>query len=583
MDENNNLDLNQQNNDEVSSVSAQEVNTEILADATEQNDVESYDEQAQVASFEQQAEGTAFETTQSEMQGVQPNSYAFDANSNVNNGNVIKKSGKKLIAIVAAVVLVLAIGCTTTWALAGKNIMQAVMGNAKYYAYIEAKNLKSNIDETVDTFDEVNTSSNKEVPETETDISLELGSALKQQDAMGIGSVISIFEDLGIKINTAENGVSINLSKKGENVLSIIGLQEDGKAYFQIPELSDKFVDASESNTSFSTQIDFNSADVKKDLSAIVDKALEKLDNVKIENDKQVKFGSDDVKVDVITVTVTEESLKQIVKTVAEELKNSDAIYKALSKNITKEEYKKALENAIKSIDESGKSSENNKAIYTLYVKDEKVIGRSVSASKASVSYQIYTTDSSRYAEFKVNTGSENSSFSATAVQNSKEKYVKFNVPGLNSDTYEYEIQTYTLDLNKVNIDEKGKTAKGEFTFTTPESINLIVNGKIDATEKEIKFELTPKLADAEYFTLKVNAKEVAKGTAKLPKLDKSKVVTQDEFSSDTNVMTNMLEVYEKLGLGSLMSLYGASTYDDSDLTSSYSYSDSDFSNAVSE
>src|SRR5659263_532321 len=136
-------------------------------------------------------------------------------------GFTAKKSKKILVSILISILAFLLIGGSGTYMFFGNKIKQSVMGDAKYFAYVESKNLKGGVNEAVDylQFLNQNGSQNDIKPDMSTDISF------TTNDYSGKNTMMVI-----------------DISSKGEKIATAELINTPEQTVVRIQELSDKFI-----------------------------------------------------------------------------------------------------------------------------------------------------------------------------------------------------------------------------------------------------------------------------------------------------------------------------------------------------
>lgn len=155
-----------------------------------------------------------------------------------------KKSKRILASILISILAFLLIGGSGTYMFYGNKIKQAVMGDAKYFAYVESKNLKGGVNEAVDFLQFLNQNgSTKDIkPDMSTDISF-TPSDFTNTSLAGMGKVLS---QLGIRVTNVSSGkntmMAIDISSKGEKIATAELINTPEQTVVRIQELSDKFI-----------------------------------------------------------------------------------------------------------------------------------------------------------------------------------------------------------------------------------------------------------------------------------------------------------------------------------------------------
>ncbi len=346
-----------------------------------------------------------------------------------------KKPKKKLVATLVTLVLVLALA-GTAFAFKDKILNALSLGAkspAEYYASVEQKALNASIDKMLkshESFDPSKPMAYKVSAELTYDkatlSSLLTGylgmSIVDLEDMIGI-SLDSIGADMTVALddNKLYDQILLKLNKVDIITLELLLDTVQQELLMRLPELSPAYVRQSidpeyvMDSFSFDTDVDL---DLLKDIKAedvadftkrYVKVITDNIKNVEFTRGEELEIGDTSEKANLLTVTIDEETIEDILKAVIEEAKKDKLILKLLPIfEISKAEYTDALEEAAKELERGFSGSSDGKVEMQLYVnKEDEIIGRTIEvfsgkASQGELSYGIATKGKDSEYEFYI-------------------------------------------------------------------------------------------------------------------------------------------------------------------------------------
>lgn len=335
----------------------------------------------------------------------------------VSGAETAAKSPIKIIAIIAAVILVLAASFTSAYAFipAFKNSVKKLMNSPEdYYAWVEQENADDVIDELTECLDE-----NKDKEGGTFKLSCDLNSDT-------ILGLIGSDEIDGVKIKLPDNisftsksamldkiaTVNDTFSVNGEDLLTANCYIKDGKVYYQIPEISTayacldptRFLDliAEKADDETAEQLidymkgmlsdNLNPGEKEKDrlisnkelnelLKRYSEAIFSNIKNVKLENDAEINADGVKCEYTKLTAVIDEGTLLNIGKAVLNELKNDKIITNILTENfgLDKDEYSQGLDKVIEALNKYDLKGGKELFRMNVYVSaDGRIAGRTI-------------------------------------------------------------------------------------------------------------------------------------------------------------------------------------------------------------
>lgn len=198
------------------------------------------------AAMEEEARpGTGSVETASE-ENVQGSYMSFEPSAEA--APMKPKKGKKVAAIIAAVIVVLAVGIgVTSYAKISNFVKKSFSSPASYYQYVEKKNRDEQSKVLMGCYDVMRSNATTSEPQN-TSYKLEIGQSLKTMLSM-TGMDFSAFNNLEVNVNgkMAEDIMSAQLKGRinDADVITLNMYMDYAKkeGFFQMPELSPKYLD----------------------------------------------------------------------------------------------------------------------------------------------------------------------------------------------------------------------------------------------------------------------------------------------------------------------------------------------------
>lgn len=326
-----------------------------------------------------------------------------------------KKSKKKLVASLVTIILVLAIAGT---AYAFKDKIMDVLNigpkdPAKYYASIEQDAINGAIDKVMESYNSFNLDEPMAY-KVSMDLTYDkatLNSLLSGYASMTIEdlesligiSLDSIGADMTIATDDSQIYDQMLLQLNNVDIITVELFMDTVKQelLMRLPDLSPAYIRQSiagynmegydlgdtplYTGRSLTAQLSEQLMDLSPEETADFVKRYIKVitDNIKkveLTKGEEIKVGGTKQKCTLLTVTIDEETLMDIVEAVIDEAKNDKYILDLLPEfGISKDEYKDALESASKELKNAKTGSMDGELVMEVYVNDDdKVIGRTI-------------------------------------------------------------------------------------------------------------------------------------------------------------------------------------------------------------
>jgi hypothetical protein len=346
-----------------------------------------------------------------------------------------KKPKKKLAAALIALVLVLALAGT---AFAFKDKIISVFSGSKnpaeYYASLEQDALNASIDKMMKSYGSFDPSKPMafKVSANLTYDKATLSSILSGYAGMTIEDLESMLglplDSIGADMTIALDGskfydaILLKLNKADVITLELLIDTIQQELLMRFPELSSAYIrqslDSALVSGNASLNVIGNDFDLFKDISPedmadftkrYVKVITESMSDVELTKGEELKIGGTTQKCTLLTVTIDEDILKDILMAVIKEAKNDKLILKLLpSLQMSKNEYVAALEEAEKELEDGLAGSMDGKVVMQVYVdNDDKIVGRTIEVfsgktSQGVLSYGIATKGKDSEYEFYV-------------------------------------------------------------------------------------------------------------------------------------------------------------------------------------
>ncbi len=352
-----------------------------------------------------------------------------------------KKPRKKLVASLITIVLVLAIG-GTAFAFKDKILDALSFGSknpAEYYASVEQDALNASVDKMLKSYESFDPSE-KTAYKVTADLTY---------DKATLDSMLSGY--LGMTIEDLESQIGISLDSIGADMTVAI---EDSKVYdemllklnnvdiitvevlldtikqemlMRLPELSPAYIreslvmsdygmDSSYGvlGAEFDQLKDIKPEDIADFTKRYVKVITDNMKNVELTKGEEFEIGDTSEKCNLLTVTIDEDTMEDILKAVIEEAKDDKFIIDLLPMfQLSEDQYVDALETASEELESSFSGSMDGEIVMEVYVNnDDKIIGRNIEvisdgASQGVLSYGIATKGKDSEFEFYIEDSSE--------------------------------------------------------------------------------------------------------------------------------------------------------------------------------
>lgn len=519
-----------------------------------------------------------------------------------------KSAGKKIIAVLSVLAALILIGAGTAYALFPNQVKRTIMGNEKYFVYVESKNMKKETDSAVDM------------------LSTALKSASLVQDS-AVNAKLSFFVDpqqLGLPelemltdiLNKCQIDINSNYKKdvgssgdikllfENDTVLTMELYESDDKTFIKIPELSDKYIIVPDPRNQYFTgsltsssmmyynilysDIEFDEAKLKKSLRSLIDVIVNNMGEVEITSET-LTIGDMTQKVDVMTVEFDQESFYKLSIKALEQIKKDDYLKELITANseklfgleIDKDNIEKGLDEMIEELESALENpSEDGTLTYQSFADSKgNIVGRRIrfsdDYSEQTIEYFDLADKADRETVFKVNfDGIDMLSLSNKSTL-SNGKYTG------NLEINSYGQKLFAIKYNDLLLDDDNLTGTVQLT----DIMGLPYTIKLEATADTAELSIN---GSGKIASIKVTAKELTPQNIQIPELtDDNSVSLEDpfeamEWAETLDIEAFAFETLGKLGLSEdeiqeLLSLFFQGTYPDEYYYEDYNFEDFNF------
>lgn len=322
-------------------------------------------------------------------------------------GKPQKGKGKKIAAIVAAVVLVLAIGIgVTAHAQIGNFIRKSFSSPVSYYQYVEKKNRDDGEAFLSNSYGKIRDSLTAGSASHNLSYKLELGQTVKTMLSL-TGMDFSALENVEVTVKGKRDknilGSQVTGLINGQSIISMNAYMdyENQEAYIQIPELSEKYIDLSNEMKTMDSDLD-----AEDDLSFMMtdmDKYFPETEKIEtlyrtytdlfIDRMDSVEKGTAEIEASGVRAEYTDLKVtckgKKLYDLIAETLSTlkDDKTMKEIIENIGEDAYKKYTEEITSGLEdfkskESEVSDEDIEAVMHVYVDNSgEIVGRVITVT----------------------------------------------------------------------------------------------------------------------------------------------------------------------------------------------------------
>ena len=503
-----------------------------------------------------------------------------------------------LVALI--IVLVIAIGCGATYALAGKQIMRLVLGPKASYLAIEGKALKQNASDAVD---KLVKAGNRQDMAVKGGSMVELNLDLNEAN-LGIEPTIAAAIE-NITFNTTflydretdkpRYFAAVDLLAKDEKLLTLEAFIEPDQVVVGLPDILNQYIVATkdelfgyagmtgadpataDSSLSALSQIlsldlGIDQPELQKSVYKIIDVILKYIDEAEYKGGQTLKVGSVSAQYDLYTITVSSDNMRKMFLEILEIARADEQIFNLVSKlsatgaaadpslgidaaGLSLDDYQAAIDEAIGQLEDESTAGTAFTLVQKIYVNgQDEVFGRDITitdekeAVLAHLQYYHPVAGEKEALSVSFESDTETASFVATyANKNGKktgEAVLTVNDEKIATITFTDLIskaigsQDYPLGEITLEITGGGTALPGAITYK--------------GWEESGKFWL--ELGMADYGTLKVGYQEIAASAVKFPTYDASNLVSVADTDAlqglmTEDVMNQLTAIMTELGL----------------------------------
>lgn len=507
-----------------------------------------------------------------------------------------KKSKKKLVAPLVAIVLVLAIAGT---AFAFKDKIMDVLNigpkdPAKYYASIEQDALNGAIDQVLKSYDSINPKDTMAYK-----VSLDLtydkatlnsllsgyaGMTLEDLESMIGISLDSIGADMTVAVDDSQIYDEMLLKLNNIDLITVELFLDTVKQelLMRLPDLSPAYIresiagydmesyDFGDTSLSAGYTLSTQLAEQLKNLSPkeaadfvkrYVKVITDNMKNVELTKSEEYKVGSTTQKCTLLTVTIDEDTLMDIVEAVIEEAKDDKFILDLLPTfGISEVEYKEALESAAKELKNAETGSLDGEVVMEVYVNDDdKIIGRTIEVisggkTQGTFGYGIATKGKDSEYELYFEAVGENRLFEVTGSHvKEKDAYTGEAEIVVNAEKYGMGTMSFTLEYEDLRTETKGDNVYtyGKLTLSSLLLMGMEFSVEYDVVDGIQHSKLSVGMGGTSIVGLDVTAEHLK--NYKIPEIDSSAEIFDsydaEGYQATMNIEQFISDLSNRLGV----------------------------------
>ena len=498
-----------------------------------------------------------------------------------------KKSRKRLVASLITIALVLGIA-GTAFAFKDKIMSALSLGKnpAEYYASVEQDTLNASIDKMLQGYQDYSSSDVKAYQVT----------ADFSYDKATLNSMLTGY--LGMSIEDLESTIGIPLNSIGADMTIAV---EDSKVYDQIllrlnnvdiitvellidtikeellmrlPELSPAYIresiEMSDFNvdsygyglsTEFEQLKDIKPEEIADFTKRYVKLITDNMKNVELTKGELIEIGDTSEKCNLLTVTIDDETLEDILNAVIKEAKKDKFILKLLPMfGVSEDQYVEGLEMISMELENGLSGSMDGEIVMEVYVNgDGKIIGRNIEvfsdgASEGVLSYGIATKGKNSEYEFYVEDSSKTKLIEVTGGHSKeKEAYTGEAEITLYGEDFAMGSMSFTIDYENLRSEAKGNQvySYGKISLSSILLMGMEFSIEYDVVDGVQHSKLSVGMGGTSIVGLDVSAKPLKDFT--FPKIDGSAVIFDSYdisgYEATMNLEQFISDLSDKLGV----------------------------------
>ena len=543
-----------------------------------------------------QAQQTPAQFYQNYQQQMGGNSYSAPQPQMQPQMQPPKKKRKKLVASLVTIVLVLAIAGT---AYAFKDKIMDVLNigpkdPAKYYASIEQNALDGVIDQVLESYDKINlkdTMAYKVSMDLTYDkatlnslLSGYAGMTLEDLESMIGISLDRIGADMTIAANESQIYDEMLLRLNNVDIITLEILMDYVKQelLMRLPELSPAYIRQSiagydmeaydfgdssfNSSYTLGAQLSEQLMDISPEETADFIKRYIKIitDNMKdveLTKGEEYKVGSTTQKCTLLTVTIDEDTLMDIVGAVIDEAKDDEYILDLLSVvGVSEAQYKEALDSAAKELKDAEPGAMDGELVMEVYVNnDDKIIGRTIEvvsdgATQGILGYGIATKGKDSEYELYIEDAAKTRLIEVTGSHvKEKDAYTGEAEFVINTEDYGMGSMSFSLEYEDLRTETKGNQvySYGKVTLSSLLLMGMEFSLEYDVVDGIQHTGFSVGMGGTSIVGLDISAEQLK--DYEIPKIDSSAQVFDsydtDGYEATMNVDQFLSDLSSKLGV----------------------------------
>ena len=485
---------------------------------------------------------------------------------------VVKNKKKPVVAIVAGIVAVLAIGSGLTYALVPSvrnNVKMAIMGPEKYFAETYKSNIKNSKSELIENYQLMYDSLDKMQTGTavKCNVNFELQDGMKQM--LSMANMGEMFNEVNFDmyVNMKENKLeeTFKIAADGKDVVSasMFGDMKDMIFYAQVPDLtanvlkipykemlSEEMGDMVEVPEELQQVFDMDYSNMKEYfletnqvdeiITRYTDIIIDGITDVEIEKGVTGKVGKIDYKYNKMVANISSKDAAKIADNLIKELENDKVIKKYVvdTYGISESDYATFIEDAKEEIPDPEEITDE-KIILTTYVDEKGTIqGMEMGETAEEEMFSMISAESKNQVAMQMNM--ENSAIVNIDADKDGNKYT-------GKISCEADGETYSVDFEDLELVDK-KYINGVINldmkqFGVEDMGNIALNFTTDGKSQTVENKMD------NMYKLTLKYEEVSPTDVKIPDENVYGIEEMDKFLGDADINAFLKNIFVKLGM----------------------------------
>ena len=496
-----------------------------------------------------------------------------------------KKPRKKLVASLITIVLVLAMA-GTAFAFKDKILSALSLGSknpAEYYASVEQDALNASVDKMLKSYSPSDSMAYKVTADLTYDkatlnsmLSGYLGMTIEDVESMIGIKLDSIGADMTVAMEDSKLYDEILLQLNNVDIITVEILVDTIKQelLMRLPELSPAYIRESLAmseygmdsynyglGVEFDQLKDIKPEDIADFTKRYVKVITDNMKNVELTKGEEFEIGDTTEKCTLLTVTIDEETLKDILKAVVEEAKNDKFIIKLLPMfELSKDEYTDALEELSEELESGFSGTMDGEIVMEVYVNNnDKIIGRTIEVfsegtSQGVLSYGIATKGKESEYEFYIQDAGKTKLVEVTGSHTKeKEAYTGEAEITVTGEEFNMGSMSFSIDYEDLRTEIKGNQVYqyGKVTLSSLLLMGMQFSMEYDVVDGIQHSKLSVGMGGTSIIGLDVTTEALK--NFKIPKVDSSAEIfdTYDTsgYEATMNIEQFISNLSDKLGV----------------------------------